>query len=281
MRNIQLVLIGVGDDGNPNGLSSSAYNNLQSGAKKAGTAKKVFGGISKISPSLSAIPVVGPIASAVGGIIGGVGGAISGAIQKKKEQGMAPGEQDPAQMAMVNRLRRLRETYQTGSEASEYRDTLNRGLSAKFKTIGQQSGGGTGQIMSNIVSAQDNEQGAYNQILATLEKNRFGVLGLENEGVNNTAQRALDVQNMKYNQGLASAYGNIKTGTANAYAGGENLISGLLSPDFMKLLHPNNTATPGTTGAPGGETGGSPDADNVLNYQSNFPESVQATPTGS
>lgn len=169
---------------------------------------------------------VGQIAEGVVGGITGIGQLIAGAIQRKQAQKLLPSETDPTQISMIDELKRMRLGYQTGAEASSYKNLVNTGLAGQTKAIVQYSGGGTGEILNNLGTAQSSAMGAYNNITSSLEKNRIGLLGMEDQEINDVDQRKLDVQQEIYLQKMAQGAGNSKVGGQNAMAGMENIVNG-------------------------------------------------------
>lgn len=169
---------------------------------------------------------IGQMASGVFKSVMGIGQLIGGAVQNSKANKMVPSETDPTQTAMVDVFRKMRKTYQTGSEASSYRNTINEGLATNASRIAMMSGGNTGAAISGLAGAQAASQDAYGSIASNLEKNRIQALAMEDQQIDDIAQRRLDIQMMKYLQKKTNAMSNIKSGQQNWMAGVEEFGAG-------------------------------------------------------
>jgi hypothetical protein len=156
----------------------------------------------------------------------GVGQIIAGAVNNKKAEGMTPQEVDPSVSGMVDVFRRLRKGYTTGSEASAYKNTVNQGLATNANKIASLAGGNTSAAVSALSNAQVSSGEAYGNIAASLEKNRLVAAQAESQGVNDIAQRRLDIQMMKYLQKKAQAMSEVKAGQQNWMAGMDEFAGG-------------------------------------------------------
>jgi len=89
------------------------------------------------------------------------------------------------------------------------------------------AGGGTGVILNSLSNAQDNAMNAYNNVAATLEKNRLAVLPMEVTETNDVAQRKLDLQEQNFLQKMTQATDNVKKGSSNWVSGAEQFGQGI------------------------------------------------------
>lgn len=169
---------------------------------------------------------IGQMASGVFKSVMGIGQIIGGAVQNKKAEKMVPSEVDPTQTAMVDVFRRMRKGYMTGTEAGQYSNILNTGLASNANRIVALSGGNTGSALNALSSAQAGAQEAYGNLAGNLEKNRFTALAMEDQQIDDIAQRRLDVQMMKYLQKKTQAMSNLKAGQSNWIAGVEEFGAG-------------------------------------------------------
>jgi len=216
MKNIRFNFIGVYADGS----LSPQDEAMQAKIQKQATNQKIVGtSLNTAAAAAQAVPIWGQIIGAGIELANGVYQGVEGGLQKKRAASIAAPETDPNQVSMLDTLKRIRLGYQTGAEASSYKNILNQGLNTTIKGIGAYSGGATGNMIGAISNAQDNESNAYNTIAATLEKNRVGLLGLEDKDTNDNAQRKLDVQQSHYLQGQSDAYNNTKAGKQDILGG--------------------------------------------------------------
>ena len=158
---------------------------------------------------------IGQMASGVFKSLVGISQLIAGGVQKKQAKKLEPQETDPNLVSMLDTFRTLRRAYSTGSEASKSRNVINRNMASGTNAITSLSGGNTGGTLAAIVSTQSRADNAASQLAAQLEKDRLGVLQMEDQQNDEIAQRKLDVRMMKYLQKMGQATSNIKGGTAN------------------------------------------------------------------
>ena len=216
MKNLTFNFIGVYADGSMSPQDKAMQGKIQKNAnaqKITGTALHSAAGIA------SAFGPIGAIVGAGLELTNGIYQGVEGAMQKKRAESIAAPEVDPTQVSMLDTMKRLRLGYQTGAEASVYKNIINQGLDNSIKGVTAYSGGATGNMIGAISNSQDQAMNAYNNIAATLEKNRIGVLEMESKATDNIAQRKLDVQQAHSIQGQSDAYGNMKAGKQDILGG--------------------------------------------------------------
>ena len=157
----------------------------------------------------------------------GTGQMISGAVKNKQAKKLVPPEIDNTQVDMLDNMRRLRMGYQTGSEASQYKNLIGQGLANSINASIAAGGGNTGATLAAIGNAQASAQGAYNSVVAALEKNRLAALQMEDTQVDQIAQRKLDIQMAKYLQKLGEAKDDQKRGQENMMSGLSDIAMGV------------------------------------------------------
>lgn len=184
----------------------------------------------------------------------GIGQMIAGSVKMGKAKRLMPQEVDPAQVSIIDNLKRIRLGYGTGSEAASYNKQINTGLSSANNAAVSNAGGNGGALMAVLGNAQTGAQNAYGQVAASLEKNRMGALTLENQAINDVAQRKLDIKMAKYLQAMGDATSLTKAGAQNFGASFNTFSGGTTSGDMTGGSGSTSGATDAASTVAGGVT---------------------------
>lgn len=155
-----------------------------------------------------------------GAIQAGLGGiqALAGAGRKRAAQQQAPPLEDPETRAQLNRIKRERARFRSGTAFEASRRALRQQQTQTQRGILRASGGAGGAAIAGLSRAQRATGEALSQIAQqSLSQERF-LTGLEAQTQERISQRRIELQLLGESRGLAEAAQLRTEGTANILA---------------------------------------------------------------
>jgi len=179
------------------------------------------GGLASLIGSLGGGGGAAGLTNVPSGILqAGIGGiqALAGASRRKGAQQQAPPLEDPETRAQLNRIKRERARFRSGTAFEASRRELRQQQTQTQRGILRASGGAGGAAIAGLSRAQKATGEALSQIAQqSLSQERF-LSGLEAQTQAGISQRRLELQLLGQSRGLAEAAQLRTEGTANLLA---------------------------------------------------------------